>query len=115
MRFLCLVHFDPAIIETLPPGAWAQLGQQSAAYDVALQAEGKYVIAEALMPTETARNVQMRDGQMLVSDGPASALPEPLAGFILIEAADMEEALAIGAKIPLASIGTVEVRQVMTF
>lgn len=115
MRFVCLVCFDGAIIDTLPPGEWAQLGEDSAAYDVELQRRGKYVAAEALLSTDTARTVQMRNGVVSVVDGPVAALREPIAGFILIEAADMAEAIEIGAHIPLARIGSAEVRPVMTF
>lgn len=115
MKFLCLVCFDPAIIDPLPPGDWAQLGRESAAYDVELQRRGKFIAAEALLSPDTARTVQLRNGAMSAVDGPVAALREPLAGFILIEAVDMAEAMEIGAHIPLARIGSVEVRPVMTF
>jgi hypothetical protein len=59
--------------------------------------------------------VRMRNGAVSTVDGPVAALSEPIAGFILIEAVDMAEALEIGAHIPLARIGSVEVRPVMTF
>lgn len=115
MRFLCLVHFDPAIIDTLPPGEWAQLGQASAAYDLDLQRRGKFIAAEALLSPDTAKTVRLRNGAVSAVDGPVAALAEPVAGFILIDAADMAEAIEIGAHIPLARIGSVEVRPVMSF
>lgn len=113
MRFLCLVCFDGAIIDTLPPGAWDQLRQDSADYDAELERRGHYVHAEALMPCDTATTVRMRDGKVSTTPGPLADLPEPIAGFILIEAAHRDEALDIAANIPLARIGSVEVREVM--
>ena len=113
MRYLCLVCFDGSIIDTLPPGEWDQLVKDSAEYDVELQRQGHFIAAEALLSSNTATTVRMRQGKMSATDGPFAELKEQVAGFILIEAADLNEALRIGANIPLARIGCVEVRPVM--
>jgi hypothetical protein len=113
MKYLCLVCFDGAIIDTLPPGEWDTLVRDSAEYDRGLQRSGHFVAAEALMSSDTATTVRMRNGKVSATDGPFAELKEQVAGFILIEAADLNEAMRIGANIPLARIGCVEVRPVM--
>ncbi len=85
------------------------------AYDKELERIGHYIVAEALNPVATARTVQVRRGKAKVVDGPFAETKEHLGGFILINATNIEEAVDIAAKIPLAAIGSVEVRPVMTF
>jgi hypothetical protein len=113
MRYLCLVCFDNTAIDTLPPGEWAKIVRDSQEYDRELMERGHFVAAEALMSPDTATTVRMRQGKMTATDGPFAELKEQVAGFILIEAADLNEAMRIGANIPLARIGCVEVRPVM--
>ncbi|WP_240232232.1 YciI family protein [Devosia lacusdianchii] len=113
MRYLCLVCFDNTLIDTLPPGEWAQLVRESQEYDLELQRSGHFIAAEALKSPDTATTVRMRQGRMSATDGPFVELKEQVAGFILIEAADLNEAMRIGANIPLAKIGCVEVRPVL--
>ena len=69
----------------------------------------------ALHPTKTATTVRVRDGNLLATDGPFAETKEQLAGFYLVEAKDMQEAVDIAAKIPGARFGSIEVRQIMTF
>jgi len=113
MRFFCLVCFDGSIIDSLPPGEWDKLVRDSAEYDRELQRRGHFIAAEALTSPDTARTVRMRNGRMSATDGPFTELREQVAGFILIEAADLDEALRLAGDIPLARIGCVEVRPVM--
>lgn len=115
MRYLCLVCFDGKQINAMPPAEWEQLVRDSAEYDRELQRLGHYVHAEALQSPDTATTVRMRNGKMSATDGPFAELKEQVAGFILIEAADLNEAMRLGANIPLAKIGSVEVRPVMEF
>ncbi len=69
----------------------------------------------ALKPTATAKTVRVRDGQSLITDGPFAETKEQLGGYYLVEARDADEAAAIGAKIPWARFGSIEVRPVLTF
>lgn len=69
----------------------------------------------ALLPTKSAATVRVRDGKQLITDGPFAETKEQLAGYYLVEAATREEAIAIGAKIPGARFGSIEVRPIMTF
>jgi hypothetical protein len=78
-----------------------------------LHARGQYLGASPLHPVAAATSVRVRDGKRLVTDGPFAETHEQLGGFFLIEAADLDEALAIAARIPAARKGTVEVRPVV--
>lgn len=78
-----------------------------------IRESGAYVTGEALQPTSTATTVRVRDGQTLTTDGPYAETKEQLGGFYLIEAADLDEAIAWAAKIPGAKHGAIEVRPIM--
>ena len=69
----------------------------------------------ALKPTATATTVRVRDGKRLTTDGPFAETKEQLGGYYLVEAADLDEAIAIAAKIPGAKHGSIEVRPLMIF
>lgn len=78
-----------------------------------IDSAGQYLAAAPLHPTSTATSVRVRDGKRLVTDGPFAETREQLGGYFLIDARDLDEALAIAAQIPMARRGTVEVRPVM--
>jgi hypothetical protein len=78
-----------------------------------LQANGQYVGANPLHPTETATSVRIREGKRMVTDGPFAETREQLGGYFLIEAKNLDEAIAIAARVPMARKGTVEVRPVI--
>jgi len=77
-----------------------------------LQESGHYRAGGILHPVSTATSLQMRDGQKLVTDGPFAETREQLAGYMIIEARDLDEALSIAARHPVARIGTVEIRPI---
>lgn len=115
MRYLCLVCFDGNELNTIDAETWEQCQVDSAAYDEELLRSGHMVHAEALQSIETATTVRVRNGKLSATDGPFAETKEQVAGFILIEAADLNEAIRIAGGIPLARIGSVEVRPVMDF
>ena len=78
-----------------------------------LHAAGQYLAASPLQPTSTAASVRVRDGKPLVIDGPFAETREQLGGYFLIEAKNVDEAVAVAARIPLARLGTVEVRPIV--
>ena len=78
-----------------------------------LKANGQYLSANPLQPVATATSVRMREGKRLVTDGPFAETREQLGGYFLVEAKDLDEALAIAARIPAARFGTVEVRPIL--
>lgn len=78
-----------------------------------LAARGQYIDAAPLHPVSTATSVRLRDGQPMVTDGPFAETHEQLGGFFMIEARDLNEAIAIASRLPGARKGTVEIRPVM--
>ena len=75
-----------------------------------LKSTGQYQAGSQLHPTAAATSVRLRDGKQLVTDGPFAETREQLGGFFLVEAKDLDEAIALAARIPSARMGTVEVR-----
>lgn len=114
MRYACLVYFDPKKVFDQSPEAEAVL-RDSGPYDDELQASGHLVMAQALQLPDQAMTVQVRDGKMSAVDGPFMETKEVLGGFILIEARDLNEAVRIAGKIPLAKLGSVEVRPIVDY
>lgn len=112
MKYLCLVYLEEGVFGTLSAEQKAKLDTDSLAYDRSLEAQGKLIVAEALMPVRAARTVRRRDGKKLVTDGPFAETKEQLIGFILVDASGMDEALELASHIPLAALGQVEVRAI---
>jgi hypothetical protein len=110
MKFACLVYFEAADMDALTPQQQQQLTDDALDYNDRLAAEGKLLVAQALHPPEKAVSVRVRNGKMSATDGPFAETREQLAGFMLIDAADMAEAIAIAGRDPMATIGTMEVR-----
>lgn len=113
MRFLCLVNIDRDEAARLGEADWSAIDRDSMDYDRVLEGQGSYVVSMALQAPETARTVRVRQGEAMITDGPFAETKEHVAGFILIEAGDMAEALRIARDIPLAKIGSIEVRAEM--
>ncbi len=78
-----------------------------------LKAKGQYLAASPLHPVAAATSVRVRNGKRLVTDGPFAETREQLGGYYLINAKDLDEAIAIAARIPPARKGTIEIRPVM--
>ena len=78
-----------------------------------LHSAGNFIGAGPLHPISTATSVRVRDGKRLVTDGPFAETREQLGGYYLIEAKDLDEAMAIAERIPVARLGTIEIRPVL--
>ena len=105
MKYLCLVYGEERALEGCPDS-------DCLAYDRATRSSGHCVASEALQPAATATTVRGRDGKVSVTDGPYAETKEQLAGFYLMEARDLDEAIALAAKIPPARMGAIEVRPI---
>lgn len=77
-----------------------------------LTQKGTYIGGNPLQPTATATTVRIRDSKKLVTDGPFAETKEQLGGYFLIEAKDLDEAIAVAARIPTAESGSIEVRPI---
>jgi hypothetical protein len=105
MKFVALVYLEDEKLRAVPDSECMACG-------VGLRDAGKLVAAEALQPIKTAKTLRIRQGAVRVVDGPFAETKELLAGFYLLDAKDMDEALALAAKIPPAREGSIEVRPV---
>ncbi len=105
MKYLCLVY--------LSDEHWHACDDaECAAYADALTRGGRLLAAEPLHAIDTATTVRVRQGDTLVTDGPFAETKEQLAGFYLVDARDLNEAISIAARIPPARHGSIEVRRV---
>lgn len=110
MRYMLLIYTDEK--------AWTDVEREhcyveSTALTRELHQRGQYLGASPLQPIATAMSVRVREGKHMVTDGPFAETREQLGGFFLIEAKDLNEAIAIASRVPGARKGTVEVRPVM--
>lgn len=105
MKYLCLVYMEERTLEMIDDAECAEFGMQ-------LDASGRRVAAEALQPVATATTVRVRNGSVSITDGPFAETKEQLAGFYLIEAGDLNEAIRVASQIPPARVGSIEVRPV---
>jgi hypothetical protein len=112
MKYLCLVYFDPALLTTMSAAERAKLDNDSMDYDEALAARGQLIVAEALQPPASARVAQTRGGKLSQTDGPFVETKEQLGGFILVDVPDLNAAIQVAARIPLAKYGAIEVRPI---
>jgi hypothetical protein len=114
MRYACLIYYHAKTLFGGSPEANAALAQCQH-HDEKLKASGHFVMGEALELPESAMTVKVRDGKMSSVDGPFMETKEMLGGIVLIEAADINEAIRVASTHPIAKIGFIEVRPVVDF
>ena len=105
MKYLCLVYGEEKKFDAMPD-------EECVAFDEELRSRGQCVASEALQPVETATTVRVRNGKVSVTDGPFAETKEQLAGFYLVDARDLNEAIQMASKVPPARVGSVEVRPI---
>jgi len=105
MKYLCLVYMEKDKLHAVPDRECQACGD-------GFRQSGVLVAAEALQPTDTATTVRVRNGKTYITDGPFAETKEQLAGFYLLDARDLNEAIQMASKIPPAREGSVEVRPV---
>lgn len=105
MKYRCLVYAEERTLAAVPD-------TECVAYDSQIRDSGHCLASEALEPVETATTVRVRGGRASVTDGPFAETKEQLAGFYMIEARDLDEAIQVAAKIPPARVGSIEVRPI---
>lgn len=113
MKYMLLVHHDENVINALPEIELQALRAESVQLANDINAENKYIDAAPLYAASTGTCVRVRGGETFTTDGPFAETREQLGGYYLINAEDLDEALAFARRIPGARIGTVEVRPVM--
>jgi hypothetical protein len=110
MKYMLLIYFDEhALSATEREACYVESTQL--AHEI--KSSGQYLAANPLHPTSMATSVRVRDGKRLVTDGPFAETREQLGGYFLIDAKNLDEAIAIAERSPMARKGTVEVRPVV--
>jgi hypothetical protein len=110
MKFVCLGYADLKKMKEYSPDEFAVLRDECFAYDDELRRGGHFLGGEALQMPEEARTVRMRDGRVIVTDGPYAETKEQLGGILLLQARDLEHAVALMSKHPGVRFGPFEVR-----
>lgn len=112
MKYLVMIYSDDALLDALPEGEFDTMMQGCLTHADELRAQGKVLDFQQLEAPASARTLRVRNSRASVLDGPFAETKEYLAGFNLIEAADMDEAMRIAAEFPWARTGAIEVRPV---
>ena len=111
MKYMLLIYLDEK--HPLSEDERQACYQESTKLAEELHTKGQYISANPLHPTETATSVRVREGKRMVTDGPFAETREQLGGYFLIDAKNLDEAIAVAARVPMVRKGTVEVRPVI--
>ncbi len=115
MKYLCLIYDEESKMAAMPKSDGDAFMGEYFAFTNAIKASGNYVAGEALQPVHTATTVRIRNGKTTTTDGPFAETKEQLGGFYLVEAADLNEAIQIAARIPSSRTGSIEVRPIVVW
>jgi len=110
VKYMLLIYLDEKVVSDTEREA-CYVESTQLAHDI--NASGQYLSANPLHPTGMATSVRVRNGKRLVTDGPFAETREQLGGYFLVDAKDLDQAIGIAARIPMARKGTVEIRPVM--
>lgn len=113
MQYLLLIYDDPVERGRLAPAEAAEIMSAYRAFTVGIQQSGHFRDGNPLQQPSTATTIRLRAGRRLLTDGPFAETKEHLVGYYAIEAADLDEAIEIGARIPAARFGAIEVRPIL--
>lgn len=110
MKYMLLVYLDE---QALSDAEREHCYVESAQLTQDLNSSGHYISAGPLHPTSAATSIRVRDGRRMVTDGPFAETREQLGGYYVVEAGDLDEAMGIAERIPVARMGTIEIRPVL--
>jgi hypothetical protein len=113
MKYMLLIYDDEKLWAKMTDAERQQIFGEYMHFSDEIRRTGNYQAGAPLQPTSTATSVRVRDGKRVVTDGPFAETREQLGGYYLVDAKDLDEAIAIAARIPSARLGTIEVRPVM--
>ena len=115
MQYLLMIYQSEAESGKIDAATSQKIIEEYGAFTQSIIQSGNFKAGDALQPTSTATTVRVRNGKTLTTDGPFAETLEQLGGYYLIEAKDLDAALAIAARIPDARYGSIEVRPIMVF
>ena len=114
MKYICLVYQEEDCMSNLPPEDRATWVADVNGYIESIRASGHFIDASPLQSPHTATTLRLRQGQILISDGPYAETREQIGGYYLIEANDLNDAIRVASKMPQMRTGTIEVRPLRT-
>ena len=115
MQYLLMIYANEAEYAKIDPATLQKVYEEYGAFTQGIVKSGNFKAGDRLQPTTMATTVRVRDGKTLTTDGPFAETREQLGGYYLVEARDLDEALAIAAKIPGARFGSIEVRPIWVY
>ena len=115
MQYLLLIYDAEQDLAKLPPAELQKLHGDYMHFTEEIVASGHHVAGNALQPVQAATTLRTRNGKTVTTDGPFAETREQLGGYYLIEAANLDEALRIAARVPSVRTGSIEVRPIMDF
>jgi hypothetical protein len=115
MQYLLMIYRNEAELGKMGPAERKQMTTDYGTFTQSIIQSGQFKAGDGLQPTTTATTVRVREGKTLTTDGPFAETREQLGGYYLIDAKDLDTALAIAARIPGAKTGSIEVRPVMVY
>ena len=115
MQYLLMIYRSEAELGKMDTAERKAMTADYGTFTQSIIRSGHFKAGDGLQPTTTATTVRVRDGKTLTTDGPFAETREQLGGYYLVEAKDLDAALAIAARIPGATTGSVEVRPVMVY
>ena len=116
MKFLCLAYYDEKKFETLGEAELAAIGRACQPFDDELRQSGQLLQVASLAATKDSTSLRPRGGKVTVTDGPFAETKEQLLGFYLVDAADLDDVLAIARDLATVNPGgTYEIRPVRAF
>ena len=115
MKFLVIIYNDPALLDAMPKQEFDTTMRGCIEHADELKSEGHLIESQQLESPKTARTLRRRNNRLTITDGPFAETKEILAGFNLIEAEDMDEAVQIASEFPWSDVGSIEVRPIRDF
>jgi|SRR5580700_11046189 hypothetical protein len=115
MQYLLMIYRNEAALGKMSAADRKQMTAEYGTFTQSIIQSGHFKAGDGLQPTTTATTVRVREGKTLTTDGPFAETREQLGGYYLIDAKDLDTALAIAARIPGAKNGSIEVRPVMIY
>jgi hypothetical protein len=115
MQYLLMIYQSEAEYGKIDAATNKKILEEYGAFTQGIIQSGNFKAADRLQPTTTATTVRVRDGKTLTTDGPFAETREQLGGYYLVEAKDLDTALAIAARIPSARYGSIEVRPIWVY
>ena len=115
MQYLLMIYQSEAEYDKIDAATSKKILEEYGAFTQGIIQSGNFKAGDRLQPTTTATTVRVREGKTLTTDGPLAETREQLGGYYLVEATDLDTALAIAARIPSARYGSIEVRPIWVY